>query len=105
MCNSVAEAIDHALDTFDFERAHTVMKFLNWEWHDSNGVPSIADMRKAARRLINDAVTRDAISVGSGGFCVRIFRWKTGLQINLMFCVSDSFSEFDTDKESNHDDA
>ena len=65
------EVIDKILDEFDFERVHKAMVALNWEWYDAeNGVPSIAELRKSARRLLTDCVSKGYSYLKCGGFLV-----------------------------------
>ena len=63
------EAIEYVLDYFDFDKVHNVMYYLNWTWHDIEGVPMVGDLRKLARRLLNEVKVGGFIS--TGGFEVR----------------------------------
>lgn len=62
------EVIDEILDEFDFERVHKVMVALNWEW--CGEVPTIAELRREARRLLRDCANNEGSSLSCGGFCV-----------------------------------
>lgn len=62
------ELIDNILDEFDFERVHKAMVALNWQWHNTDGVPTIGDLRRTARDLLRTVVQDNHVMVGSGGF-------------------------------------
>ena len=47
--------IETILDEFDFERVQHAMIALDWTWATSAGVPTIGEMRKCARMLLNYA--------------------------------------------------
>ncbi len=50
-----SERIENILDFFEFERVRRVMEALDWQWAGAvDGVPSIAEMRRCARRLLED---------------------------------------------------
>lgn len=70
MTDDRQDMINEVMDKFNFERVHLAMKALNWEWIDLNtnqmSVPSITQLRKAARKLLNKATSHHC--VGSGGF-------------------------------------
>jgi hypothetical protein len=49
------EDVEDILDSFDFAKVKSVMEFLDWHWFDAeNGVPNISELRKKARKLLND---------------------------------------------------
>jgi hypothetical protein len=79
------EILDEILDEFDFEKVHKVMVALNWTWHSNDGVPSIGDLRRAARELLNDLVRGEFRCVGTKGFYAYM---ENGL-IGLRFQVTD----------------
>lgn len=62
------------LSNFDFEKAHYIMKFLDWKWGllpDGYHVPTVEQIRDTVSRLIDDLLNDDRIkSVSSGGFTV-----------------------------------
>lgn len=64
------KAIDEIMDWFDFERVAKVMEFLNWKWVSAeDGVPSIGEIKKSARRLLKEAI-KNKTSIATGGFKV-----------------------------------
>lgn len=76
--------IDEILDEFDFEKVHRVMLALNWKWYDTEGIPSIADLRRMARSLLKQVVESKGIhSVGSGGFTAYMHRGLLGLRFEI----------------------
>jgi len=54
--------IDEIMDEFNFYRVHLVMEHLDWKWASTNGVPSIGDIRRAARGILNTLALRPATS-------------------------------------------
>lgn len=95
--NRIQNDIDTIMDCFNFEKCHEVMTFLNWKWHDTNGVPEVYELRRHARRMIRDAV-ENTVRTGEsqwfsecGGFYVQVFN-KTEddpkIRISLRFTLS-----------------
>ena len=66
------EAIEDILDEFDFHRVQKVMDFLDWQWATAvDGVPSVGEMRRQARKLLEFAHAhsdKPSYSVATGGF-------------------------------------
>jgi len=60
------EQIDNIMDTFEFGRVHEMMKAVGWGWGEPNVVPDESELRKSARRHLND-MRSNCIS-SSGGF-------------------------------------
>lgn len=77
--------IKSIIGQFDFARVHKVMSHLNWQWR-SIGVPSISEMEKASRELLEIAAgSQDKIChVHSGGFSAR----KDDNRLTLEFVVT-----------------
>lgn len=65
------EMIDEIMDEFDFERVHRAMTVLNLSWTDREGdpfvIPSIGDLRREARRILQDCI--------EDGYAVYATRW------------------------------
>jgi hypothetical protein len=59
--------IDHILDNFDFQRVHDFMYLSKWTWAFV-GVPSAAELRIEASKLLNDVYDKDYCFVSTGGF-------------------------------------
>ena len=66
------EAIENILDEYDFHRVQKTMEALNWLWISSEGeIPSIGELRRQARRLLEDVYRYEDSSymmMGCGGF-------------------------------------
>jgi hypothetical protein len=76
--------IDEILDEFNFERVHKVMVALDWTWSGTDGVPTIADLRRMARSLLKQVVESKGIhSVGSGGFTAYMHYGILGLRFEI----------------------
>ena len=76
--------IDEILDEFDFEKVHRVMVALDWKWHGSPDVPSIADLRRMARSLLQHVVESKGLhSVGTGGFTAFMHYGVLGLRFEV----------------------
>ena len=50
------------MDEFNFYRVQLVMEHLQWTWSSTGGVPSVGDIRRAARGLLNALALRPATS-------------------------------------------
>jgi hypothetical protein len=75
--------IEKITDEFDFERVHQTMKALNWTWHDTDGVPSIGDLRRQARELLKELLKRNRYCVGTGGLFAYRFADTVGLRFEV----------------------
>lgn len=60
--------INEVMDQLDFEKIHTIMDVLDWEWWNQS-VPSIETLKKQAYDLLEDAWEHKC-STGTGGFWV-----------------------------------
>ena len=64
--------VEDILDEFDFKRVQDTMKALDWAYFDSDDkYPSIGELRRMARRLLQNAYHADVCpewTTGSGGF-------------------------------------
>jgi hypothetical protein len=73
------EKIDYLIKHFDFKKVHKVMKFLNWEYYGSKGVPSISTLEETARKLLRDvAKNKHGHWIESGGFRAFKHNYKEG---------------------------
>ena len=95
--------IKEVLDTFDFDKVHEVMIFLNWTWRFDK-VPDVLELRHTAERLLKEAGlkclkhynTNPNIPyiIMSGGLRVEAFpnKKKTKIkQLSLEFVLATSF--------------
>ena len=91
-------AIDDIMDNFDFHKVHRVMEFMNWQWR-GEGVPSVSEMRKEARRLLLSSM-KDSGQASTGGFLATYEEYeKVGGVLELKFVIE----EWDWDEESGVD--
>jgi hypothetical protein len=66
--NYKQEAIEYCLNTFNFERVHSVMTHVDWKWATKNGhqIPTLVQLILAAQKRLNDAWDRKT-TISSGG--------------------------------------
>ena len=87
--------VEDLLDEFDFYRVQKVMEALEWRYHDSTDkTPSIGELRKVARRLLNIAYNADPspeYRTACGGFDVSRYMYvgDNTKYITLKFVVAD----------------
>ena len=66
------DSIENILDEYDFQRVQKAMKALEWHWSTADdGLPSIAELRRQARGLLEDVYRYEdttCITMGCGGF-------------------------------------
>jgi hypothetical protein len=66
------ETIENILDDFNFVRVNQAMEALDWQWAlAEDGVPSMGELRRQARELLEGAYHQAPspyYSVGTGGF-------------------------------------
>ena len=62
------ETIMDCLDEFDFDRVHTVMKYLDWKYSDDKDFPTVETLRKNARKYLKNVATEVLMSTGSDTF-------------------------------------
>ena len=85
--------VQEILDDFDFEKVHSVMNFLNWQWANLGHVPSVKDLEKEARRLLISLKGEPGIK-GTGGLRVSLKQDGTlSLKCILTESWSDPYSE------------
>ena len=91
--------INEILDEFDFERVNDVMEAICWEWVMSDGrygIPSIPELRKQSRRLLEETVSNLISSketqyyIESGGFRAEANKYDDDpkIYIRLSFVVT-----------------
>jgi hypothetical protein len=89
------ELIEDILDEFDFNGVRRVMESLNWRWARTDDVPPVAEMRKTARRLLEEMCTNDEMdSLATGGF--EVIRRDEGLE--LRFIIHEAWGKIHTDR-------
>jgi hypothetical protein len=89
------EQVEDILDEFDFQKVQKVMEALEWNYFNSvDKVPSIAELRKMARRLLNhacEARPSPEYFTGSGGFEVTRYMYPgdPAKYLTLKFVVTE----------------
>ncbi len=93
-----SNTIDNVMDNFDFEAVHKTMTVLNWEWFDAEaGVPTIAEIRVAARKLLRHAVKfaseqQRRAEVMTGGFHVLVDPDDQYISLTFIVAQMDNYS-------------
>lgn len=83
--------IEDLLDEFDAESVRKAMLALDWRWalsEEPDGIPSVAEIRKCARRLIRGLSEYGSTRVGTGGLFVETDPNDPDANIRLYFAVS-----------------
>jgi hypothetical protein len=66
------DSLENILDKFNFRKVQNAMVALEWVWSDAEeGIPSIAELRRRARGLLEDVYRYEdsaCITMGCGGF-------------------------------------
>lgn len=83
------EDIDYILDNFDFERIKIVMDCLEWYWVSYDTIPSIGEMRKYARELLKEALSKGVenkkdTKISIGGFRASYLRNEDFLSLDFI---------------------
>jgi hypothetical protein len=72
----------------EWEKIHSAMRAVNWEWSDIDGAPSIKDMMDFSRKLL-EGVWEYGGSLNSGGF--KASKNEKGfLSLEFIICSVDS---------------
>jgi hypothetical protein len=82
---TIDDHINEVMDNLDFYRIWRTMEHLNWVWFSAeNGVPSVPELRKQVRKLMNDVYkdcrrySYNPYTIGTGGFQVTYDKeWDT----------------------------
>ena len=61
---AIQEQIDEIMDTFDFDKVHDVMKFLDWRWQRAEEPPDIYEIKQEARERLKQAAKSGGSSTG-----------------------------------------
>lgn len=77
----MGKRIENVLDSFNFIKAHTYMKSVNWTWVNGN-VPDVVELRECARGLLKQA-KKERTTVSTGGFIASY----SGKRYSLTFYV------------------
>ncbi len=77
------EILDEVLDEFDFEKVQRAMTALDWRWGVQPEPPSIGELRRKARELLNQVVEGRHASVSTGGFTAYMQNGVLGLRFEV----------------------
>lgn len=72
------------METFDFEKAHSYMKGIDWQWREE-GVPEPRELKMTAFTLLSNVIDADgpASNSSTGGFTAYKMPWGLSLHFNL----------------------
>lgn len=85
LSKEMRELIEEITDEFDFEKVHRTMKALDWKWSGCDDVPSIGDLRRQARELLQELLRNDHYHLtGTGG----LFAYRIADTVGLRFEVT-----------------
>lgn len=77
--------VNNIMENFNFENVHKIMTILNWKWSMGNGeerVPSLHEIKKEAKRMLEDAVQGNCYSTGG-------FETSNEYLLTLKFCLEE----------------
>lgn len=83
--------IDQIMDNFDFNKVHKVMIATDWKWVFTDGVPTEAELRQQARKMLKEVSTKNITDdigdyyISTGGFTVTKY---SDTSLTLEFIVS-----------------
>lgn len=86
------EKVEEILNGFDFVKVQKVMKFLDWKYCGDDEVPSIYELIKVAKDVLETAIKHADGHAGycsCGGFYATCF----GTEIHLGFNIESYFTE------------
>ena len=88
--------VDEIMDSFDFRKVESVMKYLNWTWKDNKTSPDENEIRRTARKLMRYAVEQNE-STSTGGFIVKLLSGiedgKNWVKIDLAFAIDETMHD------------
>jgi hypothetical protein len=90
---AIQELEDEIMDTFEFSKVVSCMRYFNWTWHtcETKGdIPTEFEVRREARRLIRTAA-KEQISIGSGGLHVDYRSGFCDVENKPFICIDLSF--------------
>ncbi len=77
------------LDSFDFDRAHKIMEYLDWTWASLGRIPTLRELAAEAGRLLRELAGKPGVR-GSGGLRASL---KEDGTLSLKFVVCESWSD------------
>ncbi len=62
------EKIEQFINCIDYSRVQTIMETFNWTYRGEAEIPTISELRKTARYVIEHALDTNSDRVATGGF-------------------------------------
>lgn len=98
------KAIKYIIENFNWDKAHKVMKFLDWKWLGEDESPSHGKLMLHASKLLNDTYDKalenkgETVSIMTGGLKATAQRDEEGIyRLNLEFILT--WWEYDFENE------
>jgi len=78
------EEQERIMKTFDFEKVHSYMQEVNWQWR-GEGVPEPRELKMTAFTLLSNVINADepAFNSSTGGFTAYKMPWGLSLHFSL----------------------
>jgi hypothetical protein len=90
------EQVLEVLESFDFDRAHRTMEYLDWTWASLGRIPTKREITAEAGRLLRELAGKPGV-LGSGGLRASL---KEDGTLSLKFVVCESWSDPADDEPS-----
>jgi aerobic-type carbon monoxide dehydrogenase small subunit (CoxS/CutS family) len=97
---NLCASVPNILESFDFEKVHKVMTFLDWRWADHNRVPTVEELKSAAYELMHESIRlfaengrpQSGMCVSTGGFSANVVVFSSGhTRLQLLFYVDQAY--------------
>jgi len=82
--------VDGLLANLDFDMIIKVVNLTDWKWGSPEQVPSLAQMKEIARRLLIEMLESGHQQHGTGGFEA----WQDSQHFGIRFVVTDSSTSY-----------
>jgi hypothetical protein len=70
---TLEEHIDQVMESFDWEKVHKIMNYMNWQWTNI-GIPEESDLKEKVQELMYAVHNHHGSTMSSGGFQVSYHR-------------------------------
>jgi hypothetical protein len=101
MKTDTSTQIDHLVDNFDWHKVAETMSLMNWTWATTpnGGVPTVDELKAAARSLMENAVKQLKDSepwtfAKSGGLSAWALRTESGVVVELSFEIASASGDW-----------
>jgi hypothetical protein len=61
---AIQHQIDNIMDTFDFKKVKSIMRYLKWKWNDEESSPDEYEIRSHARHCLKEAAKNAGYATG-----------------------------------------